>query len=157
VKTIVWNMAHKARNWGELEDKDELRGADITLLSEAARPDAPVVAIGSWITTGLERSLPPEKTVSRPWSTAVVSRHPLREITDARVDRSFQEPLPFEPSRLGTWTAALVDLDGVKVTAISIYGCWTRGPTPRCTGRSRSCPPYSTTRITGNACFWVET
>jgi endonuclease/exonuclease/phosphatase family metal-dependent hydrolase len=122
MKTIVWNMAQKASNWDVLEHDEELRGADIALLCEAPPPQAPVEPIGNFITLGLDVSLPPEKPVSRPWSTAVAGRHSLREITDARVDRYYGELLPFVPSRPGTWTAALVDVDGVKVTAISVYG-----------------------------------
>jgi hypothetical protein len=112
VKTVVWNMAQKAGNWAVLENEEDLRGADIALLCEAPPTQAPVDAVGRWATTGLEASLPPEKPVSRPWSTAVVASYPLHEITDARLDRYYGEPLPFEPSRPGTWTATLVDLDG---------------------------------------------
>ena len=51
-----------------------------------------------------------------------MSSTPPDPITDARVDRSYGEPLPFEPSRPGTWTAASIDVDGEQVTAISLYG-----------------------------------
>lgn len=122
MKVAVWNMQHKASNWNVLQDDEELNGADIALVCEAAEPPAEVGAIGRWETTGLEVALPPDKPVDRRWSTGVVSPHPLREITDARVDRYYGEPLPFEPSRPGTWTATLVDMDGVPVTAVSLYG-----------------------------------
>ncbi|MEX1265074.1 MAG: hypothetical protein WEE66_14270 [Actinomycetota bacterium] len=104
------------QEWQDLED------ADISLLCEASPAPPGVVAVGAGSTTGLEAPLAPEKPVNRPWSTAAVSSHPLEEITNARVDRHYGEPLPFAPSRLGTWTASSVDVGGVKVTAISLYG-----------------------------------
>jgi hypothetical protein len=79
-------------------------------------------AVGHGSTEGLEAVLGAEYPVKRPWSTAIVSSHPLITITDARVDRHYGKPLPFAPSRPGTWTAALTDVKGVKVTAISLYG-----------------------------------
>jgi exonuclease III len=41
---------------------------------------------------------------------------------DTRVDRYFGQPLPFEPSRPGTWIARRVDLGDLKITAIALYG-----------------------------------
>jgi hypothetical protein len=121
-KVVVWNMAHKAVNWRFLSDDPELSGADLSLLCEASPPPAGVEAQGLWSTEGLEVDLGPNKPVKRPWSTAIASPHPLTAISDARVDRSYGEQLPFKPSRPGSWTAASVDVDGVKGTAISLYG-----------------------------------
>lgn len=121
-KVVVWNMAHKVGNWGVLSEEPELKDANLSLLCEASRPPAGVEALGLWSTEGLEIALGSDKQVKRPWSTAVASSHSLTPIGDARVDRSYGEPLPFEPSRPGSWTAASVDVGGVKVTAISLYG-----------------------------------
>lgn len=73
-------------------------------------------------TEGLEIALGPDFPVKRSWSAVVASPHPLDPITDARLDRYYKRPLPFEPSRPGTWVAAAVDVGGLKVTAISLYG-----------------------------------
>lgn len=39
-----------------------------------------------------------------------------------RVDTYYGKHLPFEPSRAGTWIAALVDLGDIKLTAVALYG-----------------------------------
>jgi hypothetical protein len=122
LKTIVWNMQHKSGNWDVLDRNDELQKADISLLCEASPAPIGVDAVGSDRTIGLEEPLLPDNPVDRPWSAIVTSRHPIRAIDDARVDRSYGEQLPFAPSRAGTWAAALIDVEGVPVTAISIYG-----------------------------------
>lgn len=123
MNTVVWNMAHKPGNWDVLKEWEELKGADIALVCEATPVSSREDVVGQGSTTGLEALLGSDKTVDRPWSTAVVSAHPVDPITDARVDRYYREPLLFAASRPGTWTAALVDIEGVgKVTAISLYG-----------------------------------
>jgi hypothetical protein len=115
-------MQHKSTNWAVLDSSDELHAADIALLCEASPAPDSVDAVGCDRTIGLEEPLLPDKPVDRPWSAVVASTHRLREIHDARVDRSYGEQLPFKPSRAGTWAAASIDVDGVSVTAISIYG-----------------------------------
>src|SRR5262249_54574214 len=85
-----------------------------------ATPDPRAIGHGS--TEGLEAALGPERPVKRRWSTAIVSPHPMDQITDARIDRYYRQVLPFEPSRPGTWTAAAVRVDGLQVTAVSLYG-----------------------------------
>lgn len=122
LKAVVWNMAQKPRNWDVLDEWQELKDADISLLCEAPPAPVGVEALGRGSTEGLEIALASDQTVNRPWSTAIASSRPMDPITDARVDRYYGEPLPFEPSRPGTWTAASVDVDGMKVTAISLYG-----------------------------------
>lgn len=122
MKTIVWNMAQKVRNWDVLIEWPELRDADVSLLCEAGRPPHDVAAEGAWSTLGLEAALGPEKPVKRPWSTAIASPHSLDLIEDARVDRYYRDPLPFRASRRGTWIAASAGIGDVRVTAISIYG-----------------------------------
>lgn len=122
LKAIVWNVAQKPRNFDVLRERDELKDGDLALLCEAPPPPAGVKAASHGSTEGLEAVLGRDYPVKRPWSTAVVSSHPLIQITDARVDRHYGKPLPFAPSRLGTWTAALADVNGLKVTAISLYG-----------------------------------
>jgi hypothetical protein len=122
MKTVVWNMQHKPSNWAVLESSIELCSADVSLLCEASPAPKGTETVGSERTIGLEAPLLPDKPVDRPWSAVVASTHPLREIDDARVDRSYGEQLPFKPSRAGTWAAASIDVNGVPVTAISIYG-----------------------------------
>src|SRR6266508_4187978 len=124
MKVVVWNMERKAENWDVLSGWTDLADADITLLCEAPRPPSGVRAVGHWSTKGLDCRYPGPDCTKKKWSTAVVSppRHSLEKIRNARVDRYYKKPLPFEPSRPGTWTARLVDIHGVNVTAISLYG-----------------------------------
>ena len=122
MKTVVWNMASKSTNWGQLASWEELRAADVSLVCEATPAPEGVTALGAGETIGLEVDLGPDKPVKRPWPTAVVSSLPMTPIEDARIDRHYKERLPFRPSRPGTWVAASVDVDGTPVTAISLYG-----------------------------------
>lgn len=118
---IVWNMRHKAKNWELLSDGAEL-AADVHLVCEAPRPPKGIAAIGQWGTVGLEAALPLDKPVTREWSTGVASRRDLAWITDARIDRQYGEPLPFKPSRPGTWTAGSIKVGKVRVTTVALYG-----------------------------------
>ena len=122
MKTIVWNMAAKPSNWNRLAEWSELADADISLLCEASPKPKGVKAIGKGSTIGLEKPLGIDFPVKRDWSTAIASSHPLRLITDARRDRYYDQQIPFRPSRPGTWAAARVDIEGMEVTAISLYG-----------------------------------
>lgn len=122
MKVIVWNLEHKPENWRVLEESADLQGADIALLCEATPAPSGVCAVGHGSTKGLDCGCPGSDCTKKKWSTAVMSPHPLEVILDARVDRSYGKPLPFTASRPGTWTAALVDVQGVKLTAISVYG-----------------------------------
>jgi hypothetical protein len=122
LKTVVWNMQRKLGNWGVLRQWPELNDYDIALLCEAPAAPAGVQALGHGSTEGLEVELGPDRPVKRDWSTAIASSHSTDPITDARIDRHYKEQLPFQPSRPGTWTAASVQVSGVKVTAISLYG-----------------------------------
>jgi hypothetical protein len=122
IKTVVWNMQQKVRNWKVLTEWPDLRGADIALLCEAPVAPAHVSAIGHGSTEGLETALGPERPVKRNWSTAVASPHRTKLISDARIDRHYRQPLPFEPSRPGTWLAISVDINGTPITVISLYG-----------------------------------
>jgi len=121
LKAIVWNMQPKPANWNLLKEWQELGGTDIAILCEAPPAPTGVEAVGRGSTEGLEVALASDQTVKRPWSTAIASSRPMAPITDARVDRYYGKPLPFEPSRPGTWTAASINVDGMKVTAISLY------------------------------------
>ena len=60
----------------------------------------------------------------RPWAAAVVSRHVLTEIDDARATRNGRPiKVPFVSSRPGSWVAANVRVRDIRdVTAISLYG-----------------------------------
>jgi hypothetical protein len=122
LKTVVWNMAQKPQNWDVLREWPYLKDADVALLCEAPPAPADVQALGQGRTEGLEAALGPDRPVKRPWSTAIASPHPSDPITDARVDRYYGEPLPFEPSRPGTWTAASIQVNRMKLTAIALYG-----------------------------------
>jgi hypothetical protein len=122
MKVVVWNMQQKAGNWDVLLGHDELAGFDVALVCEAPPPADADGKLGRWETSGLDAALPPDKPVDRRWSAGVVSSSGLDHITDARLDRYYGELLPFEPSRPGTWTAARIDVDGLQVTAVSLYG-----------------------------------
>jgi hypothetical protein len=114
MKVVAWNMAHRVASWKALEKLD----ADIALLSEArVLKTVNENVLGGKKTEGRDR-------YSRPWATAVVSRHGLREIQDARASRYGRAvKVPFENSRPGSWTAAVVSVPDVgEVTAISLYG-----------------------------------
>jgi hypothetical protein len=120
---IVWNMQHNQDNWALLRHGNTL-GADIQLLCEAPPPPRDIQAIGQWRTIGLADSLPLDRPVIREWSTAVVAGSRPTFITDARRAREYRDhpPLPFKPSRPGTWTAARVKIGRLTVTAIALYG-----------------------------------
>ncbi len=66
MKAVVWNMAHKVRNWSVL---DEL-GADIALVNEAPPAPTGLEAVSNGRTVGRDG-------YRRPWSAAVVSHHPI--------------------------------------------------------------------------------
>lgn len=124
LKVIVWNMHQKRGNWSCLKSGADLEAA-IHLLCEAPRPPRHMEAVGQWRTIGLDDALPLDKPVKREWSTAVASSlHRVTYITDARTDRVYEvpQPLPFKPSRPGTWTAAQVEVGGRLITAIAVYG-----------------------------------
>ena len=59
----------------------------------------------------------------REWSTAIAARTPPVFITDARTAREYKEPfpLPFKPSRPGTWIASRVRIGRTAITAIALY------------------------------------
>ncbi len=115
MEAVVWNMAHKTVSWKALKGLH----ADVALLSEARVPNGglDINVLGGESTEGRD-------AYRRPWSTAVVSRHELRQIDDARASRYGRAlKLPFENSRPGSWTAAVVSVPGMDaVTAISLYG-----------------------------------
>ncbi len=131
-------MQQKSSNWDLLRPREpgapdrewsDMENANVCLLCEAPPAPGDIRSMGQGTTTGLEAPLGPEFPVRRPWSTAVVSPprrsgdpHAMAEITDARVDRYYGKQLPFAPSRPGTWVAASVDVDGVQVTAVCLYG-----------------------------------
>jgi hypothetical protein len=119
-------MAHKVGNWGRLQSWSELAGADVYLLSEASPPPQGILAIGRGHTSGIDAEVEGARPVVRPWATSVASNDSATEITDARLSR-FGKHLPFEASRVGTWTAASVEVDGLEVTAIALYGLMDEG------------------------------
>lgn len=114
MRVVAWNMQHRVASWPRLADLE----ADIALLSEARAPRRlELNIIGADRTEGRDG-------YRRPWATAVVSLHELREIRDARASRRGRAiEVPFGTSRPGTWTAAVVVVPGLgEVTAVSLYG-----------------------------------
>jgi len=112
---VAWNMQHRQASWEAL---GRLR-ADVALLTEAKVPSSGIEAnvIGGQRTEGLDGN-------DRPWSAAVVSASPLRPIDDARASRYGRPiPIPFAPSRPGSWVAASVTLPDIgDVTVVALYG-----------------------------------
>jgi endonuclease/exonuclease/phosphatase family metal-dependent hydrolase len=110
---VVWNMAHKTKNWPALQEL----AADIGILNEATPAPDGVVAVGHGETIGRDG-------YPRRWSTAVVATHLIREVEDAAASRYGRRlELPFVNSRPGSWAAAVVSVPGFDdVTSISLYG-----------------------------------
>jgi hypothetical protein len=128
IKVLAWNMnQQRIGNWQLLHDDPAFAGTDINLLCEATGvPNQPEAmgweAAGNGSTKGLDcECLDPERCSKRTYSTAVVSRHPVRPMPSDTRTRSGR-PLPFLPSRPGTWTAARVEVADITVTAIALYG-----------------------------------
>jgi hypothetical protein len=121
---VIWNLDEakhpKQRSWEALSAFD----ADVALLSEARiPPGVEPVAYGKTIGRDCKHARE-EECDGRPWSTAIVSRHELSEIKDAKA-RRYGKPLaiPFTPSRPGTWIAATMSMREVEdVTVVSLYG-----------------------------------
>ncbi len=121
---VVWNLNEgkhpKPRAWKRLEQFD----ADVALLCEARFTPGPD-RVGHGKTIGRDcRHETEEECDSRPFSTGIVSGHPLREVTDARAKRHGKPlDLPFRPSRPGTWVAATASIEGVgEISVVSLYG-----------------------------------
>jgi hypothetical protein len=121
---VLWNLSEgrhpNPRAWERLDQFT----ADVALLCEARFSPAPD-KVGHGKTIGRDcRHETEDQCDSRPFSTAIVSRHPLREVTDARATRHGTPlDLPFRPSRPGTWVAATVSIEGVgEISVISLYG-----------------------------------
>lgn len=77
MRVVVWNMAHRVASWPALAGLE----ADVALLNEARTPK-PVKAnvIGGERTEGRDG-------YRRPWASAVVTPHDVREIRDAKASR----------------------------------------------------------------------
>lgn len=113
-KAVVWNIAGNDAAWAHLR---RLR-PDVMLLNEARVPARLTGAYSSEGTIGRDGG-------KRPWSAAVVSRHPLSQISEARARnfRGIPKRSQFETSRPGAWYAALITIPGVgDVTVVSLYG-----------------------------------
>jgi endonuclease/exonuclease/phosphatase family metal-dependent hydrolase len=114
MRVLVWNMQGKTENWAKLAELD----ADVALLCEARVADYPSSdhIAGESTTVGLD--------FERRWSTAIVSRHELSEVTDAKASRRGNPiDIPFGPSRPGSWTAASVGRESLEdLTVVSLYG-----------------------------------
>lgn len=112
MRVVVWNVANRLAAFDALSSLEP----DIALLSEASPPPA---ATGIWREATVGRD-----SKRRPWSAAVLSPHPVTEITDARPSwRGSERNVPFVCSRPGSWVAASVEVaTGMTVTAVSLYG-----------------------------------
>lgn len=114
MEAVVWNMNHRIASWLELRKLDP----DVALLSEARVPKDPGMSVqGGRLTEGRDG-------YRRAWAAAIVSRHELRRVEDARASR-YGRPLrlPFEIARPGTWEAAVVVREGSEpITVVSLYG-----------------------------------
>lgn len=112
MRVVVWNVANRLEAFDALSSLEP----DVALLNEASRPPA---ATGVWLDATVGRD-----GKRRPWSAAVLSPHPVAEITDARPSwRGSERNIPFVPSRPGSWIAASVEVAaGMTVTAVSLYG-----------------------------------
>jgi endonuclease/exonuclease/phosphatase family metal-dependent hydrolase len=117
-KVVAWNMQHQKgeSNWDRLMDpKEPVAGADLYLLCEAVPVPDRIRDAGLGVEMNgstKEKDCPcgEGKCDKRLFSTAVASPNRV-------------EPLPFAPDpRAGTWTACRVDLGGIPVTAIALYG-----------------------------------
>ncbi len=127
VKVVVWNMHAVADNWPVLQEHPDLSDADVFLLCEAPPWDGLVPkgleVKGHGSTKGLGCRCEGPGCDKRTYSTAIASPHHLEDMPErTRVDTYYRRHLPFAASRAGTWTAALVDLGDVKLTAITLYG-----------------------------------
>jgi hypothetical protein len=112
VRVVVWNVANRPAAFDALSSLEP----DVALLNEASPPP---VATGVWRAATVGRD-----AKRRLWSAAVLSPHPIAEITDARPSwRGSARNVPFVCSRPGSWIAASVEVGaGVTVTAVSLYG-----------------------------------
>jgi endonuclease/exonuclease/phosphatase family metal-dependent hydrolase len=117
IKVVAWNMQHqkKEANWDRLLDWAPIAKADLYLLCEAVPVPEHIKSAGLEVEMNgstKETHCPCEgdKCDNRRFSTAVAS--------SGRVER-----LPSEPERrAGTWIACSVDLRGISLTAIALYG-----------------------------------
>lgn len=129
---LVWNMGlgspprkSATRNWDRLSALMAERMVDVALLNEASVPipeslNAQYEAEGTKgrDTRGDGRPVP------RRWSTAVLSNDIQLSPVNARAtgSRGRRPRIPFEPSRPGSWTAALADTELGPVTCVALYG-----------------------------------
>lgn len=112
MRVVVWNIANKLAAFDALSSL----GPDVALLNEASPPP---IAKGIWRQATVGRD-----AKRRRWSAAVLSPHPVVEITDARPSwRGSERNVQFVCSRPGSWIAASVEVAvGRTVTAVSLYG-----------------------------------
>jgi exonuclease III len=121
---VVWNL-NEGRHpnpaaWKKLEKYD----ADVAVLCEARFTPGPD-RVGHGKTIGRDcRHETEDECDSRPFSTAIVSRHRPTEIRDATATRRGKPlDIPFRPSRPGTWVAATVFIEDVgDISVVSLYG-----------------------------------
>jgi hypothetical protein len=128
IKVVAWNLNQRSAggNWAELRRDPELADADVFLLCEAigipSLPEAHgLTAIGNGSTKGLGCLCPESDGCRRRRYSTAVAFAPASVSGDHRVRRG--EPVPgVRPSRPGTWTAARVEIEGIAITAVALYG-----------------------------------
>jgi hypothetical protein len=109
------------KTWRRLTELLDHYSVDIALLNEASTTilaGVDDVLYEPWGTRGRDRKL-------RNWSTAVLSRHGVTEISDARAVsyRGRRPNVRFENSRPGSWTAASVRVPDIgDISCVSLYG-----------------------------------
>jgi hypothetical protein len=120
LKVVVWNMQSQkgAANWDRLLEWRPIAQADLYLLCEAVVAPEHVAGVLEVRMDGStkESRCPCEgekcDNPGRQFSTAIAVPVPRRVQT-----------IPFKPGfRVGTWKACSVDLGGMRVTAIALYG-----------------------------------
>lgn len=111
VRVVVWNVAHRASTFDALEELQP----DIALLNEAAPPSD---SAGIWRDCTLGRD-----AASRPWSSAILTPHPISEITDAQPNwRGNTRDVPLECSRPGSWISGSIKVGELDLSVVSLYG-----------------------------------
>lgn len=111
-RVVVWNIANNPAAWSALDSLEP----DICLLNEAIVPPGRNAVWSETGTHGMDGK-------TRRWSAAIVSRHPLHVISDARAQwRGKRCEARFQCSRPGSWVAARVETPLGFVAAVSLYG-----------------------------------
>ena len=115
LRLLTWNMNYwqqqkdHAAAWAYLDDLDW----DVALLQEAVVP-VPWTGHAVFRAAGI--------SATRPWGSAIVSRHPLERL-ETVTTRYSSTPAPVDHSHRGAVAAAVIHPPkGKPITAVSVYG-----------------------------------